>query len=1030
MESPADNSVKEAIAVSSFLSQLSDAQKDWLASQARLIPFKLGSRLLGSDEKVQGLYLVVKGRVRLVDDRGDKEQSLDTRKTGAVFGELSILREQHSEYSVRASSTGTLALFPAAAFEPIFKENPKAREFMASMAAINTLGGLVGQLFDLRGRLDADAMAELVASVGIKNLPANSTILEQGSTADRRLYVIRQGEASVRVAKSEDTDPSDTQSEDYFELARLKAGEIFGEKACLLRQAQMASVVATRDVTLFVLPENTVRQIVEANPKLKTVIEERIAFLDKELARQQRLQALSAPKAQVDLATQPKRGEQVIKRFPLIQQAEEMDCGAACLAMICQQAGLKLSVGKLRDMIGVTREGANLENIARVAENLGFHTRGLETTFNGLKDLKLPFIAHWEGYHFVVVYGLSDEHVWVADPGPGFRKLTVDEFNRSWSGTCLTLTPGELAQEQATGQSPWSRFFTYVRPHRKTVGHLFVAALVIQLLGLLPPVITQNVLDRVVVHENLHLLNVLIIALVLSQVFAQVSTAVRNYLSQHMTRSIDFAMMSHFFKHTLALPVAFFANRRAGDIIARFQENQTIRQFLTTQVSGTILNTIMVVVYLSVMFLYNVKLTLILLAFIIPLFLLVFFITPKMKQYSRETFNSSTEAEAVLMEAVSLAESVKGMGIEREVRLKWEKKYLDALNVQYQAQGFQTLVGFASQLLNIGGTVAVLYLGATMVIDQEFSVGQLVAFNMLATSVMGPLMALVGVWDEMHSALVAMERLGDVLDVPPEQDAKSLSQQVVLPEMAGDFRFENVYFRYHENSPYILQNVSLDIKPGQMVALVGLSGSGKSTLTKLLMGFYPVSEGKLTVDGYDMNAIEKQSYRAQIGYVMQANLLFKGTIEENIAAGDPDPDRRRVMEVAQLADAHDFISQLPLGYQQAVGERGVGLSGGQIQRLCIARALYRDPKVLILDEATSSLDAQSESNILSNMDSIVEGRTTLVIAHRLSTIMRADQILVLYNGSIVEQGTHDTLLAAGGMYEQLVTKQIAPADKS
>ena len=485
-------------------------------------------------------------------------------------------------------------------------------------------------------------------------------------------------------------------------------------------------------------------------------------------------------------------------------------------------------------------------------------------------------------------------------------------------------------------------------------------------------------------------------------------------------------MMSHFFAHTLALPMAFFTRQRAGDIMARFQENQTIRAFLTTQVSGTILNSLMVVVYLTAMFLYNVQLTLVLLAFVVPVIVLVVLITPKMKALSRKVFDVSTESDAMLMETLGLAESVKGMGIERAVRLKWERKYVRALNTQFEAQSFQANIGFISQLLNIAGTVAVLYVGAGLVMAQEFSIGQLVAFNMFAAAVMAPLMALVGVWDEFHGALVAMERLGDVLDTEPEQKPEDLDRRIILPDLRGHYRFENVSFRYRPESPWTLQNINFEIRPGELVALVGLSGSGKSTLARLLVGFEHPAEGRVLVDGHDLQEVEVQQYRAQIGYVMQSNLLFKGTIEENIAAGAEDPDRTRIIEVARQADAHDFITSLPLGYQQSVGERGAGLSGGQIQRLCIARALYRDPRVLILDEATSSLDSRSESNILENMDSILAGRSTLIIAHRLSTVVRADRILVLYNGSIVEQGNHESLITAGGMYAQLVRQQMAP----
>jgi subfamily B ATP-binding cassette protein HlyB/CyaB len=552
---------------------------------------------------------------------------------------------------------------------------------------------------------------------------------------------------------------------------------------------------------------------------------------------------------------------------------------------------------------------------------------------------------------------------------------------------------------------------------------------VIQILGIVPPLIIQNILDGVVVHQNVNLLHLLILGLVISNVFTQLMSTIRAYLSNFMVRNMDFAMMSQFLRHTLSLPFSFFAKRKTGDIFARFQENQTIRAFLTESTITTVLNLLMIVIYFSVMLLYSVKMTLLLIACVIPIMLLTVLVTPALKTYARDVFTASTDARAFLMEALGGVETIKGMGIERPVRLKWERKYAKALEVQYQAQSFHIKVGAASQILHAFTTIAILWLGADLVLSRELSIGQLIAFNALMGSVLSPLMGLVGLWGLLNDAGVAMERLGDVLDIAPEQAPQEMASRVVLPELRGALTLDGVYFRYGgDETPYVLENISLDIRPGQMIAVVGRSGSGKTTLAKLLVGFYPPVEGKILVDGYDMAVIDKEYYRAQVGYVMQSNLLFSGTIAENIASGDDvgnnAGDRRRIEEVARMADAHGFISKMPLGYDQVVGERGVGLSGGQIQRLCIARALYHDPRVLVFDEATSALDTQSESNILANMQEILRGRTAVVIAHRLSTIMQADLILVLYEGKIVEQGRHEELVARKGMYHQLVQKQL------
>ena len=987
-----------------------------IAAQAEPRAFTFGETIARQGEAADGLFVVRSGTVRLFSEENGKEMSLGVRKEREVFAEIAMLRDYWHETSARASSKAEVLFIPRAAIAPVVAGNAAVQSFVTSYVAINSAGGFVARLFDLRGKLTRAELEEYVSSVGVKRVAAGKQILAQGSREDMRLYVVRQGE--VRVVHS-------ANGVDY-PLATLGAGAIFGERACLLRQEQQATVTAVADTRLIVIPEKTVHFMLERNPKLREVLEERIRFMDRELDRQKKLGERTRRAVRLDLDAREEFGAKLIKRFSVVEQAEEMDCGAACLAMICRHYGIPMTLGKLRELANVTTQGATLESLARTAESLGLGARGMQCTYEAMLGFELPFIVHWEGYHYVVVYGMSKRWVRVADPALGFRKLTVEEFERGWSGTCLVFAAGEALGERAAARSPWVRFVYYLAPYRRILAHLFLATFVIQLLGIVPPLIIQNVLDSVVVHQNVSLLNVLIVGLVVSNLFTQLMATIRAYLSNFMVRSLDFSMMSHFFRHTMSLPLAFFAKRKTGDVFARFQENQTIRAFLTESTVTTVLNLLMIVIYFTVMFLYNVKLTLLLIAFVIPIMALTAFATPRTKRFAREVFSVSTEAKSLLMETLGGVETVKGMGIERPVRLKWERKYAKALDVQYRAQAFHLLVALGSQLLHAATTIVILWAGARLVLAQELSIGQLIAFNAFMGSVLAPLMGLVGLWSLMNDAAVAMERLGDVLDIEPEQKAADLPSRVVLPDLRGEIKLAGVYFRYGGNeTPYVLENLTFEINPGEMVAIVGRSGSGKTTLAKLLVGFYAPTEGRIAVDGYDMSAVDQACYRAQIGYVMQTNLVFSGSIAENIACGDASPDRRRIEEVAKMADAHAFISKMPLGYEQIVGERGVGLSGGQIQRLCIARALYHDPRLIVFDEATSSLDTQSESNILANMHDILKGRTAVIIAHRLSTIMRADKILVLYEGAIVEEGRHDALLARRGMYYELVQKQLS-----
>jgi ATP-binding cassette, subfamily B, bacterial HlyB/CyaB len=1009
----------EFLASVDLLSALSRTEVERLAqsAQSRLLAF--GDTVCTAGEVAEGLFIVKSGSIRVFAADGEKEASLGVRKAGEVLGEMVMLRDYRHEWSARASGKTELLFIARNVIGPIVAGNPAARAFVAGRVVISSAGGLISHLFDLKSKVDKSELEELTRSVGVKRVSAGKEILKQGAREDRRLYVVRHGE--VRVVLREE-------GQDYS-LATLRKGETFGEKACLMRQEQAASVIANADTTLLVIPEKTVQLILERNPKVRSALEERIRIIDRELQRQKKVAERRKPSSVIDLKSKAELGENVIRRFAWIQQAEEMDCGAACLAMICKHYGIAMTLGKLRELANVTTQGATLDSLARTGESLGFTTRGVQCTFDTLRGFELPFIVHWEGYHYVVVYGVSSTQVWIADPALGFRKLSVAEFERGWNGTCLTFAPRhDMAQAAGGSRSPWVRFARYLLPYRKILLHLFMATFVIQMLGIVPPLIIQNILDGVIVHQNVNLLHLLIVGLIISSLFTQLTATIRAALANFMVRKLDFTMMSQFFRHTLSLPYSFFAKRKTGDIFARFQENQTIRAFLTESTITTVLNLLMIFIYFTVLFLYNVKLTLLLIAFVIPILALTVLVTPKVKRFAREAFSAMTDAKSYLMEALGGAETVKGMGIERPVRLKWETKYAKALEVQYRAQSFNIAVGLTGQLLNAATTIAVLWAGADLVLTRELTIGQLIAFNALMGSVLAPLMGLVNLWSLLNDASVAMERLGDVLDLEPEQRPEELASRVAIPELQGEIRFDGVYFRYGgSETPYVLENISVDIKPGELVAIVGRSGSGKTTLAKLLVGFYPPTEGRLTIDGYDVGVVDKEYYRAQVGYVMQTNLLFSGTIAENIAGGSDEPDRRRIEEVAKKADAHGFISKMPLGYQQVVGERGMGLSGGQIQRLCIARALYRDPRLLVFDEATSALDSQSESHIIANLNDILKGRTAVVIAHRLSTIMRADKILVLYEGKIVEQGRHDELVARRGMYYELVQKQLNAA---
>ena len=1000
-----------------IFSGFSDQELAHLAASCQTQHFEFGDLVVTAGTEPGGLFVIKSGRVRMFREADGKEKSLGLLGEGESLAEEVLVISRPVDFSARASGAVEVLFFPTEVVAQLLASNKVARSFVNQFLVLKITGGVVTQLFDLKkNKIERSEFEKLVKSVGAKKIKAGKVILAQDSAEDRRLYIVREGQ--VRIDR--------TENGKTYTLAQYGAKEVFGEKACLDYAVQPASVIAETDCVLIVIPQKTVEAILSHNKSVQTVLEDRVAFLDKEYQRQVKVSSLKAPVALLSAKGGAGLGGKLLKRFALVQQAEEMDCGAACLAMICKHHKLNIPLGKLREMAGVTAEGASMDSLAKVGEALGFSTKGVRCTIGSLRGFELPFIAHWEGYHYVVVYGVSKTHVWVADPGPGFRKMTIGEFEQGWTGNCMLFTATGNMAESEPDRSPWRRFLGYLIPLKPILRDLFIAALIMQLLGLVTPLIMQNILDKVIVHEDFDLLNMMILGLGVSMVFSQLTQLLSVYLSNFMVRKMDFGMMAHFYKHVLSMPIDFFAKRKTGDILARFQENETVRQFMTESSIGTILNSIMVVIYLGVMFQYNVTLTLVLLGFILPLGLLTLIITPKYKEFARQTFFADADAESLLMESLGGAETIKAMAVERDMRMKWEQKYVKSLDIKFRSELFSSSVGIVSEIVKATATIVILWLGVKMVLKQELSIGQLIAFNALVGSVMTPLLGLIGTWDELQEALVAMERLGDVLDMDPEQNPKEMASRVVLPDLDGDIVCSDVYFRYGDKTtPYILENVSMTIPHGSTVAIVGPSGSGKSTLAKVLVGLLKPTEGKISACGYDMNTLDMGYYRRHIGYVMQNNLLFAGTVSENIAMGDLNADQRRIQEAAKLADAHGFISNLQQGYEQVVGERGVGLSGGQMQRLCIARALYNEPQFLIFDEATSALDGETEGQIQRNMQEILQGKTAVIIAHRLSTVMNADQIFVLYDGRVTEQGTHKELLAQQGIYYQLVQKQLA-----
>ncbi|WP_414575067.1 ABC transporter transmembrane domain-containing protein [Anabaena sp. CCY 9402-a] len=718
--------------------------------------------------------------------------------------------------------------------------------------------------------------------------------------------------------------------------------------------------------------------------------------------------------------------QKVTHRYPFFAQQSASDCGAACLVMVSRYWGKRFSVNRLRDIANVDRNGASLRGLSTAAESIGFATRPVKASLDQLAKQNLPAIAHWEGKHYIVVYQITPKHVIVADPAIGQRTLTHQEFKADWTGYTLLLQPTVFLKDTQEVTTPFWQFFELVKPHGLVMLEVFIASIFIQIFGLITPLFTQLILDRVVVQRSELTLFAVGLGLLIFSLFRVAMTGLRQYLLDHTAKKIDAALIVAFIRHTLRLPLSFFESRYVGDIISRVQENRKIQRFLSGEALSILLDLITVFIYVGLMFWYSWKMALLVLVIVPPFFILALVATPFLRKISREIFNAYANESSYLIEVLSGVRTVKSTAVEQTVRWHWE----DLLNKEIQTSFSGQVIGnrlqiFSNAIQAIIST-ALLWFGAHQVINNELTIGQLVAFNMLLGNIINPFQRLIVLWNEFQEVTIAVERINDVLDTEPEEDLHNQSRQS-LPQIKGHVRFEYVTFRYHPESDInILENLSFEIKPGQMVALVGRSGSGKTTISKLVLGLYPPTDGKVLIDGQDITSISLRSLREQVGVVDQDTFLFGGTIRDNISLGDPSATLESVITAAKLAGADEFIKKLPLGYETQIGEGGGMLSGGQRQRLAIARALLGDPKLLVLDEATSHLDAESERIIQHNFNTILKGRTTLVIAHRLSTVRNADLILVLDKGLLIEQGTHEELMRKRGHYFYLNQQQLDP----
>ncbi|MBW4669896.1 MAG: peptidase domain-containing ABC transporter [Cyanomargarita calcarea GSE-NOS-MK-12-04C] len=820
-------------------------------------------------------------------------------------------------------------------------------------------------------------------------------------------------------------------------IATLEVGESFGEFT-LFNQADFHPYTARASVNLQLafVPENAISPLMAKYPEIREHLRTQALLRSTLLASSPPLPPSSPPppskpQQKISKAYFPNPSNRVgylwqrfIRRYPFFAQQSSSDCGAACLVMVSRYWGKRFSINRLRDIANVDRNGTSLRGLSAAAESIGFTTRPVKASLDQLAKQQLPAIAHWKGKHYIVVYEITKKQVIIADPAIGQITLTHREFNTHWTGYALLLQPTPIFKDVKESTTGIWQFFELIKPHGLVMLEVFVASIFIQIFGLITPLFTQLILDRVVVQRSGLTLVTVGLGLLMFSLFRVATIGLRQYLLDHTANKVDLALIVAFIRHTLRLPLSFFETRYVGDIISRIQENRKIQRFLSGEALSILLDLLTVFVYLGLMFWYSSSMALLALAIIPPFFFLALIATPFLQKISREIFTASAGESSYLIEALSGIQTLKSSAVEQTVRWHWEELLNKEIKTKFTGQVISNRLQIFSNAIEAIVTTSLLCLGASLVIKNQLTIGQLVAFNMLLANIIRPFQRLTVLWNELQEVLIAIERINDVLDAEPEEDLQ-LSARQSLATIQGEISFEGVTFRYHpESDVNILENINFTVQPGQMVALVGRSGSGKTTISKLVLGLYPPSNGKVLIDRQDITNISLRSLRQQIGVVDQDSFLFGGTIRENISLGHPGANEAEIIEAAHSSGADEFIQNLPMAYETQIGEGGSMLSGGQRQRIAIARALLGNPRLLILDEATSHLDAESERIIQKNLHKILQGKTALVIAHRLSTVRNADVILVLDRGVLIESGSHEELMNKRGHYFYLNQQQL------
>ena len=985
---------EEFIATIPGFDQLSNEEISKLSSPQILQPlrYRMGQKIVGKEQLPQKVSILYQGRIRLLGyPENQSPITLKIVEPGAVIGEISWLRQIPCETAIAYEEVICLT-WNAADYLQFLSRNlafTQARQQITNLA----------EVFDI---LSLQIAQQPLANHNLKDLTEQALL---GS----KIHYLRPGKTSLRELESDRI---------WFvssscDLSNLTPGSRLEDEVIEVKDKLPVRLLGISQTDLSLLDSPPLK-----TEKLENLLDGTITIEEVPYATESEFIGTSTSK---DL---PKN-----QKYPFFKGQGELESSLACFQMLSKHLEIPFRKEVVRRILNdqIKRQGSvSFQLCAYLSELIGLKSQLDDFPVVFINRIPTPALIRYRD-SFAVLYAVNGKKAVLGVPSQGIINTNLDKLLKELETDETNLQPRvRVLLLSATKETPKERFglgwfVPYLSRYRRVLIEVFIASFFVQLAALANPLIIQLIIDKVIVQNSINTLNVLGVLLLAVGVFEAVLTTLRTYLFVDTTNRIDMSLGSQIIDHLLRLPLRYFDKRPVGELSTRINELENIRQFLTGTALTVVLDALFSVVYIVVMLFYSWELTLVGLG-TIPLFVLVTLIAaPTVSRQLRNKAERNAETQSYLVEVMSGIQTVKAQNIELRSRFSWQKKYAKFVAAGFKTVITSTLANSTSQFLSKLSSLLVLWVGAYLVLKQELTLGELIAFRIISSYVTTPILRLAQIWQNFQETGLSLERLSDIVDSP--QEAEIDKNNIPLPPIIGGVKYENVSFRFAASGPLQLTNVTVEFPAGQFVGIVGQSGSGKSTMMKLLLRLYETESGRILVDGYDIAKVELYSLRRQIGVVPQDTLLFDGTVQENIALTNPEATTEEIIEAAQIAVAHEFIMGLPQGYNTRVGERGSALSGGQRQRIAIARSVLQRPKLLVLDEATSALDYPTEKQICLNLARTFKGSTVFFITHRLNTVSNADTIVVMDNSRMIEQGSHQELMAAKGHYFYLYQQQ-------